>query len=82
MEYAFLRHWPVVSVRLGAWHEPDHSLRFEGTNAGFRAVFRRRGDQMHYTAGAGLASRRIQLDIAVDYSDRVSVVSLSTGRRF
>lgn len=82
MEYAFLRHRPVVSVRLGAWYEPDHSLRFEGTNAGFQAIFRRRGDQMHYTAGAGLIFRRIQLDAAVDYSDRVSVVSLSAGHRF
>lgn len=82
LEYGFLRTWPVLTVRAGAWYEPDHSLRFEGQNVGFRAVFRQHGDQMHYTAGAGLALRRIQLDAAVDYSDRVSVLALSTGLRF
>lgn len=81
MEYGFLRHWPVLTLRAGAWYEPDHSLRFEGENVGFRAVFRRRGDQMHYTAGAGLALRRLQVDAAVDYSKRVSVIALSAGFR-
>ena len=81
LEYSFLRHWPVLNVRAGAWYDPDHSLRFEGQNVGFKAVFRRRGDQMHYTAGAGLALRRIQLDAAIDYSERVSTLSLSAGFR-
>lgn len=82
MEYALLRHWPVLTLRAGAWYEQDHSLRFEGDNVGFRAVFRPRGDQMHYTAGAGLALRRIQFDLAIDHSERVSVIALSTGFRF
>jgi long-chain fatty acid transport protein len=81
-EYAFLQHWPVVILRAGAWYDPDHSLRFEGQNPGFRAVFRRRGDQMHYTAGAGLVLRRLQIDAAIDYSQRISVASVSTGFRF
>lgn len=81
MEYAFLRHWPVLTLRAGGWYEPDHSLRFEGHNVGFGAVFRRRDDQVHYTAGVGLALRRLQFDLAVDHSDRVSVISFSTGFR-
>jgi long-chain fatty acid transport protein len=81
MEYAFLRRWPVLTLRAGAWHEPDHSLRFEGENVGFRAVFRPRDDQTHYTAGVGIALRKIQLDAAIDHSDRASVVSLSAGFR-
>lgn len=81
LEYAFLRRWPVLTLRAGAWHEPDHSLRFEGDNVGFLAVFRPRGDQMHYTAGVGMALRRIQVDAAIDHSERVSVVSLSAGFR-
>jgi hypothetical protein len=81
LEYAFLRHWPIVTLRAGAWHEPDHTLRFEGENVGFRAVFRPRGDQMHYTAGVGMALRRIQVDAAIDHSERVNVVSLSAGFR-
>lgn len=81
MEYVFLRHWPVISVRAGLWYDPDHTLRFEGDNVAFGAVFQRRGDEMHYTAGIGMAVRRVQLDLAVDRSRRVSVVSLSAGYR-
>ncbi|HYU30526.1 MAG TPA: outer membrane protein transport protein [Thermoanaerobaculia bacterium] len=81
LEYAFLQHWPVFTLRAGAWYDPDHSLRFEGKNVGFRAVFRPRGDQMHYTAGVGVALRRLQVDAAVDHSDRVSVIALSAGFR-
>lgn len=81
LEYAFLRHWPVVTLRAGAWYEPDHTLRFEGKNVGFRAVFRQRADQTHYTAGVGMALRRVQVDIAIDHSERVNVVSLSAGFR-
>jgi len=81
-EYAFLRHWPVLTVRAGGWYEPDHSLRFEGENVGFGAVFRRRDAQVHLTAGLGLALRRLQLDLALDHSSRVSVVSLSAGVRY
>jgi long-chain fatty acid transport protein len=82
LEYGFLQSWPIFTLRAGAWYEPDHSLRFEGDNVGFRATFRRRDAQMHYTAGAGLALRRIQVDAAIDYSERVSVIALSTGLRF
>ncbi len=81
IEYALLQHWPVLTLRAGAWHEPEHILTFDGNNDGFRAVFRHRGDQMHYTAGAGLALRRIQLDVAVDHSERSSVFCLSAGFR-
>ena len=82
MEYAFLQRWPVLTLRAGGWYEPDHSLRFEGKNAGFEAVFRRGANLMHYTAGLGLAIRRIQVDAAIDHSDRVSVISLSAGFRY
>lgn len=82
VEYAFLQLWPVLTLRVGAWHDPDHSLRYEGDNVGFRAVFRARGDQMHYTAGVGLALRNLQVDLAVDASERVSVASLSAGFRY
>jgi long-chain fatty acid transport protein len=81
LEYAFLQRWPVLTLRGGVWSDPDHSLRFEGDNVGFRAVFRPRGDQMHYTAGVGFALRRLQVDAAVDYSHRVSVIALSAGFR-
>jgi long-subunit fatty acid transport protein len=81
MEYAFLQRWPVLSLRTGAWYDPDHSLRFEGSNLGYQAIFVRRGDHMHYTLGAGFAVRRLQIDAAIDHSARTSVVSLSVGLR-
>jgi long-subunit fatty acid transport protein len=81
MEYAFLQRWPVLSLRAGAWYDPDHSLRFEGRNLSYQAVFRRRGNYMHYTLGAGLAVRRLQIDAAIDHSERASVLSLSIGLR-
>lgn len=81
LEYAFLQRWPVLSLRAGAWHEPDHSVRFEGNNMGFRAIFRRREDHLHYTGGVGIATRRLQIDAAIDHSDRTTVLSLSAGFR-
>jgi long-chain fatty acid transport protein len=81
VEYAFLQSWPVLSLRAGAWYDPGHNLRFEGQNVGYQTVFRQHGDHMHYTFGAGLALRRIQIDAAVDHSERVSVLSLSMGLR-
>ncbi len=82
VEYTFLQRWPVLSLRAGAWYDPDHSLRFEGSNPGYQAIFRQRGDHVHSTFGAGLATRRLQLDAAIDHSDRVSVISLSMGLRY
>jgi hypothetical protein len=32
---------------------------------------------MHYAAGLGVAMRRFQIDLAVDFADRVDTVSLS-----
>jgi hypothetical protein len=72
----------AVSVRLGVWYDPDHTLRFEGENAAYRAVFRGGEDEIHWTGGLGVAFRALQLDVAFDYSDRVSILSISAGRRF
>lgn len=65
-------------LRAGVWHEPDHSIRFEGENVGFGAEFRGGGDELHYTFGAGILRTRLQLDFAVDWSERVKTLSLST----
>ncbi len=81
-EYALYRLRTPILLRLGAWHDPDHSLRFEGENQGLRAVYRRRGDQMHYSFGVGLSRRTFQIDAAFDYSERVSTVSLSAVFRY
>jgi hypothetical protein len=70
------------SVRLGAWWEPDHRLRYRGDNEGLRTRFRRGEDQVHVAGGVGIVVRRLQLDLAVDFSDLVDTVALSTVARF
>jgi hypothetical protein len=81
-ELAFYRARLPFLLRGGAWFDPDHRLRFEGENRAFRAVFRRGSDEVHYTIGAGVVTSRFQIDAAFDYSERVSVTSLSAGVRF
>lgn len=72
----------AISVRLGLWYDPDHTLRFEGENVAYRAVFRGGSDQVHWTGGLGVAFRALQLDVAFDHSERSSILSVSAGRRF
>jgi hypothetical protein len=69
------------SLLAGAWYDPDHSLRFEGQNEGFRAMFRPRPDQVHYTLGLGFSARSVQAYLAYDYSDRTRALSLSAVYR-
>ncbi len=83
VEYIFIYHEAhSIALRLGAWHDPDHRIRFEGESAGFRALFRRGNDALHVTGGVGVGSRTFQVDAAFDQSDRVTTVSLSTTIRF
>lgn len=70
------------SVRLGAWHDPDHKLRYEGPAENLRARFRAGEDELHWAAGVGLVVRRFQLDLAADVSERVKTLSLSGVARF
>ena len=81
-ELSFYRRRLPFSVRAGVWYDPDHRLRYEGDNLAFHAVFRRGSDELHYAIGAGIVARRLQIDAAFDYSERVSVTSLSAGVRF
>lgn len=70
------------SVRLGAWHDPDHRLRYEGPAENLRARFRAGEDELHWAAGVGLVVARFQLDLAADVSEQVTTLSLSGVARF
>lgn len=70
------------SVRLGAWHDPDHRLRYEGRTENLRARFRAGDDELHWSGGVGLVVARFQLDLAADLSDQVKTLSLSGVTRF
>ena len=78
-EYVFLHSTPIIAVRLGTWLEPDHQIRATITepNPVDRALLPRGDDEMHYSAGLGLALQSFQIDLAVDFADRVDTVSLS-----
>ncbi len=82
LEYQGLTAKLPWSVRLGAWHDPDHKLRYEGPAENLRARFRAGEDELHWAAGVGLVVRRFQLDVAADLSERVTTLSLSGVARF
>ena len=81
-EYVALRPRYPVALRLGAWHDPDHKIRYVGERPIARARFRPGADDIHLAAGIGLVLGRFQIDLAGDVSDRVDTLSLSTVVEF
>ncbi len=77
-EYVFLGTTPVTALRLGVWHDPDHTPHFdESADLVERALLPRRGDEIHFAIGVGLAFRHLQIDVGADFSDLVDTASLS-----
>ncbi len=75
-----------VAFRAGAWYDPDHQLAYDfggrdpeslapEDRFGFR--FPEGEDEIHFTAGLGVVFSRVQLDFALDHSDRADIFSLS-----
>jgi long-chain fatty acid transport protein len=95
-EYTFSTMSVPFSLRGGVWHDPRHSVFFDGPpranpnpSAGitfdeaFATLFAGgRGSQTHYSVGAGWAFSRFQLDLAADLSDGVDTYSMSGVYRF
>jgi long-subunit fatty acid transport protein len=81
-EYVFLGSTPVIAVRLGTWLEPDHQMQSTGDDPFTRALQPRGDDDMHYSAGLGVAMERFQIDFAVDLADRMDTISLSAIYNF
>jgi len=82
IEYVFLESTPVIAVRFGTWFDPDHQLRATSDDLLARALLPRGEDEMHYTAGIGVAMQNFQVDLGVDFADRVDTVSLSAIYNF
>jgi long-chain fatty acid transport protein len=77
-EWVFLETRPLVAIRGGIWHDPDHLTQTNENADDFtRALLQAGEDQLHYSLGAGVAFDRFQLDGAIDYADTVKVASLS-----
>jgi len=76
-EYVFLDSTPIIAVRLGTWLDPDHQIRATTGGPFALAMLPRGEDEMHYAAGLGIVMQNFQIDLAVDFGDRVDTVSLS-----
>ncbi len=89
-EYVFTNFENPFSVRAGVWHDPEHSIGFEGdpvirpvTDAVANAVLFSQGDdELHYSFGFGWAFDKFQVDAGADFSDNVDTWSVSGVWRF
>ncbi|HXT21124.1 MAG TPA: hypothetical protein VN923_10260, partial [Thermoanaerobaculia bacterium] len=81
-EYQAVRWRLPVAFRLGLWHDPDHRLRYSGSNVVLQARFAPGEDELHVCGGLGMVLGRAQVDVAFDSSDLVDTFSLSTVARF
>jgi long-chain fatty acid transport protein len=64
-EYALLQSTPILAFRAGAWVERDDEVFFEDS------------DVTHLSAGLGIVTTLVQIDLAGDFSDRGDTASLS-----
>jgi len=77
-EWVFLETRPLLAIRAGLWHDPDHQTRAnENADDHTRALLRPGEDQLHYALGLGLAFKNFQIDAALDLSDIVNTASLT-----
>ncbi|MGA9335956.1 MAG: outer membrane protein transport protein [Rudaea sp.] len=88
-EYTFVQFQHPFSLRAGVWHDPRHSIQFEGDPGtdlqptALAALFAGgKGSQTHASVGAGFAFKKFQIDAAADFSDLTDVVSVSAVYRF
>ncbi len=83
-EYILTLDEKFVALRVGAYNDPDHSIRFTGITGdpiydiGGKERFPGGEDQIHITGGVGLVlSDRFQIDAAADFADRIKQLSVS-----
>ena len=81
-EYVFIGSTPIIALRFGAWLEPDHRMRNKSDNVFAEALLPRGKDEVHISAGLGVATPRYQVDVAADLSDHVKTLSLSVIYNF
>ncbi|HNX49271.1 MAG TPA: outer membrane protein transport protein [Thermoanaerobaculaceae bacterium] len=75
-EYAFLKVNPVLAARAGFWFDPDHRA-CSSTPGSPYVCDDESGDEVHATAGFGLAFRKFQLDLGIDQSRSLVAFSIS-----
>ena len=79
----------VLALRGGAWHDPNHQVYYDvDEQTGYplprwTMLNPKRDGAWHASAGVGFTTRRhFQLDVAVDLSDLLSTLAVSTVWRF
>lgn len=73
----------VATVRFGAWYDPAHAIEYTGSDGPLRARFLPGEDEIHGAAGVGLVIKEnLQVDVAIDLSDRARTTSLSMVKFF
>ena len=89
LEYVFTNVARTPAVRVGAWYDPRHTVRYTPSaqrtlnDELFSAYLPRGRNLVHATAGAGVAiSSRLEMNAAFDYSSRTRTGSASVVVRF
>jgi len=77
VEYVFLEAHPLMAIRGGLWHDPDHRFRSHSEDPFARALYPEGSDALHVTVGVGVAFRRFQIDIGADFSDEINQFAVS-----
>ena len=88
-EYTFTQMSHPFSLRAGVWHDPRHSIEFNGDpgtdlgGVGLATLFHGgQGPQNHLAFGLGWAFTKFQLDAAADFSDVTDTFSVSAVYHF
>ena len=88
-EYTFTQMAHPFSLRAGVWHDPRHSIEFNGDPGtdlgavGLATLFSGgQGTQNHGAVGLGWAFPKFQIDAAADFSDVTDTYSISAVYHF
>jgi long-subunit fatty acid transport protein len=77
-EWAFVDSEPLLALRAGIWHDPDHLTQAKGNADEFtRALLQPGEDELHFTLGFGAAFENFQIDGALDLAESVETFSIS-----
>ncbi len=80
-EYTFWEYASSPAIRVGAWNDPEHNIRFkprvdDDLVDEIEKAFPSGDDEFHWSLGFGFVFDRFQLDAAADFSDPVDTYSL------
>ncbi|MEP6938608.1 MAG: outer membrane protein transport protein [Rudaea sp.] len=90
-EYTFANFANPLSIRGGIWHDPRHTIQFDGQPANGPDLIEAvvfgggYGSKTHASLGGGVVIpqlHNLQLDAAYDWSDKIKTASLSAVYRF